>query len=142
MILLDTSGLVVAYSSNDQRQARVIDVLTKEAGALVLSPFVLAELDYLLESRAGVHEELKVLSDVAEGVYRLAEFSCDDVAQAAAIVEQYRDLRIGLADASIVVLAARYGTNRVLTFDERHFRAIRPPGSTAFELLPADGAVD
>jgi uncharacterized protein len=138
LIIVDTSGLVVAYSDSDPRRTRVIDLLTQEAGALILSPFVLAELDYLIVSRAGTQAELKMLSDVASGVYRLAEFSSIDIGKAGAIVEQYRDLRIGLADASIVVLADRYRTNRVLTFDQRHFRAIKPLHADAFTILPAD----
>lgn len=69
---------------------------------------------------------------------RLAEFSQPDVAQAAAVAERYQDQRIGLADASIVVLAARYQATRVLTLDERHFRAVRPLHADAFTILPAD----
>jgi uncharacterized protein len=138
LIIVDTSGLVVAYSDSDPRRAQVIDLLTQEAGALILSPFVLAELDYIVASRAGTQAELDMLSDVADGVYRLAEFSSIDIGRAGAIVRQYRDVRIGLADASIVVLADRYRTNRVLTFDQRHFRALRPLRAGAFEVLPAD----
>ncbi len=88
--------------------------------------------------RSGVGAELKVLADVAGGVYHLAEFSRADVAQAAGVVERHADLRIGIADASIVVLAAKYGTTRVLTLDERHFRAMRPLHAEAFTILPAD----
>lgn len=54
------------------------------------------------------------------------------------MVERYADLHIGIADASIVVLAAKYGTTRVLTFDERHFLAMRPLHAAAFTILPAD----
>jgi hypothetical protein len=34
-------------------------------------------------------------------------FSGDDLAQARAVIDRYRDLGVGLADASIVVLAGR-----------------------------------
>jgi len=53
-------------------------------------------------------------------------------------VSRYRDLRIGLTDASIAVLAERYGTNRVLTLDERHFRALKLAGGKPFVVLPED----
>lgn len=139
MIICDTSGLVAAYSATDSRSRRVIDLLRGEPGQLVLSPFVLAEIDYLIQARAGARDELKVLADVANGVYTLAELDRFDVAQAAAVVERYRKMKIGLADASLVVLAAKYGTTRLLIFDERHFRAIRPLTSAAFTILPADG---
>lgn len=54
------------------------------------------------------------------------------------MLASYRDLMIGLADASILVLAGRYRTNRILTLDERHFRALRTPRGEHFTLLPAD----
>jgi predicted nucleic acid-binding protein len=42
-----------------------------------------------------------------------------------------------LADATpLVALAARLHTNRILPFDERHFRVVRPLQGGAFELLP------
>ena len=138
MIICDTSALVAVYGRVQPVQGKAERVLRDDPGPLVLSPFVLAELDYIVSRDSGVGGELKVLADVAGGVYSLAEFGRADVAQAAGVVEQYSDLRIGLADASIVVLAARYGTTRVLTLDERHFRAMRPLHADAFTILPAD----
>ena len=138
MIICDTSGLVAAYSTADRRRNQVADLLGSDPDALILSPFVLAELDYLIATRAGVRHELRVLNDVAAGIYTLADFGPADVAQAAEIIERYREMRIGLADASLVILAARYGTTRLLTLDEKHFRAIRPLRGDSFTLLPAD----
>jgi uncharacterized protein len=79
VIILDTSGLVAAYGRDQVHGQQVRETLTGDAGPLVLSPFVLAELDYLITSRLGVGAELNVLEDVAGGVYRLAEFTQDDV---------------------------------------------------------------
>lgn len=138
MIVCDTSGLVAAYSATDPRRHQIAELLSSDPDALILSPFVLAELDYLIATRAGVRDELKILSDVAAGVYTLAEFGPADVAQAAELVERYQEMRIGLTDASLVVLAARYRTTRLLTLDEKHFRAIRPLHADVFTLLPAD----
>jgi len=45
---------------------------------------------------------------------------------------------MGLADLSVIVLAARYRTRRILTFDERDFRRVRPLDGDSFVLLPAD----
>jgi uncharacterized protein len=138
VIICDTSGLIAAYSGNDPRQRQVTDLLANDPGPLILSPFIVAELDYLMAARAGVRAELNVLSDVASGVYTLAEFDRFDVGQAATLVQRYQQMNIGIADASLVVLAAKYQTTRLLTFDERHFRAIRPLHAAAFTVLPAD----
>lgn len=138
MIICDTSALIAVYGADQPAQGQVERVLRSDPGPLVLSPFVLAELDYMVNRAARVSGELTMLTDVASGVYSLAEFSRADVAQATAVIERYAGNNIGLAGASIVVLAARYSTTRVLTFDERHFRAIRPLHADAFTILPAD----
>ena len=138
MILADTSGLLAAfgYDSRSHQQARA--AYENDHGPVIMSPYVLAELDYMLLQRAGVKAETELLREVAAGVFKLAEFDSRNVAQAADLVERYADLRIGIADASIVVLAEKYGTTRVLTLDERHFRAMRPLHADAFTILPAD----
>jgi predicted nucleic acid-binding protein len=61
-----------------------------------------------------------------------------EIDTARAIVEQYRDLRLGLADASLVGLAERYATRRLLTFDQRAFRAVAPIQGGVFTILPGD----
>jgi len=60
------------------------------------------------------------------------------VSAAGDIMRRYSNLAIGLADASIVVLAERHGTRDVLTLDERHFRTLRAAAGKRFRLLPAD----
>jgi uncharacterized protein len=139
VIILDTSGLLAAYGHDQAGAKDVLEVLRGEAGPLVLSPFVLAELDYLILSRLGVGAELNLLEDVAGGVYRLAEFTQQDAAQARSVIAKYSDFKIGLADASIAVLAARHMTTRILTLDLRHFRAMEPLQGGSFTILPADG---
>jgi len=40
---------------------------------------------------------------------------------------------------SALVVAERFGTRRLLTFDHRHFRVLRPLGGGQLKLLPANG---
>ena len=138
MIVLDTSGLLAALVQSQRGHDEALAVLSSEEPPFVLSPFVLAETDYFLVRWAEVEAELALLADVARGSYQLESFSETDVGEARRMVAQYRDLEIGLADASVVVLAERHGADRILTLDERHFRAVRSPEGGAFTLLPAD----
>jgi predicted nucleic acid-binding protein len=101
---------------------------------------VLAELDYLITSNAGQGEALKLLRDVERGAYQLEPFGSADVAAARAVIERYADLGLGIADASVVVLAERHGCRDLLTLDQRHFRAVAGPGGQPFRLLPFDAA--
>ncbi len=137
-IVLDTSGLLAAVDGSQPEHAEARAALESDRGPLLLSPFVLQELDHLLITRLGVDAELVLLDEVARGRYQLESFVGTDVAQATELVDRYRDLGIGLADASVVMLAARHSTERILTLDERHFRAIRPLRGRAFTILPAD----
>lgn len=138
MILLDSGGLFAALNRAEPAYEAARSALEREAEPHVLSPFVLAELDYLLSTQGGPETELSVLEDVARGAYVLAPFDAADVGAAAEVVDRYRDQNIGLADASIVVLAGRYATNRVLSLDLRHFRTLRTPDGKPFTILPAD----
>ena len=139
MILLDTSGLLANYDRRDRHHAAVARLLRLPQHR-ILSPFVLAELDYLVAEIAGQAAELVVLEDVARGAYQLEPFSAADVLAAKALIERDADLRLGLADASVVVLAERYGCQDILTLDQRHFRAVRGPHGQPFRLLPFDTA--
>ena len=138
MILLDTSGLLSAIDESQRHHAACAEVLSQAIPPLLLSPFVLAELDYLLATQVDGRAQLALVDEVAGGVYRLEPFSAHDVAVASDVMRRYSDLTIGLADASIVVLAERHGTRDVLTLDERHFRTLRAAAGKRFRLLPAD----
>lgn len=138
MILVDTSAALQLASSSGARHEDVLRVVRELDGPYLLSPFVLAELDYMLIQRHGQEKQLALLGEVVDGAYRLAEFGRDDVRAAGEVMRRYADLRIGLADASIVVLAEKHSTSDVLTFDQRHFRAIRRSDGRPFRLLPDD----
>ncbi|EST32422.1 twitching motility protein PilT [Streptomycetaceae bacterium MP113-05] len=112
---------------------------------LVISPLVLAELDYLIASRAGAEKSIAAMRFV-ERYTATRRFEVPDVAPhlsaAIAVMEGYRDADqgrgVGFADALNVVLAAAYRTDRVFTTD-RHFRMMRPlTGHAAFRMLPDD----
>lgn len=140
MILCDTGGLLAAYDQDEPDGPAVRALLDGETGTLVVSPFVLAELDYMLLSRAGAQAELVLLNDLADGVYQVAAFTSQDAVRVARLAEQHADLKLGIADAHTMILAApeRYGTTRVLTLDQSQFRAVKPPQGGVFTVLPAD----
>lgn len=138
MIVVDTSGLFAALDADSRAHERAKAVLAAERDPPLLSPFVLAELDYLIAARLGPATAFRLLEDVAAGAYALASFAASEVGAVTTVLRRYDDLALGLADASLVVLAERHGTQRVLTLDERHFRALRTATGRPFTLLPAD----
>jgi len=138
VILLDTSGLLAAIDSSQRLHAASAAALRAADPPYLLSPFVLAELDYLISTRVSTRAAAALLGQVADGAYRLEAMSPEDVGRATELIARYDDLELGLADASIVVLAERHRTADILTLDERHFRAVAGPAGRPFRLLPAD----
>jgi uncharacterized protein len=137
VILLDTSGLLAALDASQRWHSEAAASLTAASAPLLLSPFVLAELDYLLAARVGQAARARLLQEVERGAYSLAPMSGVDIGRAREVIERHADLGISLADASIVVLASRHQVPDVLTLDQRHFRVLSAHGRP-FRVLPAD----
>src|SRR5690606_33820210 len=72
VIIADTSGLLALLSTSEPRHRDAADSVAAETGPLVVSPYVVAELDDLLATRFGVEPELAVLDELASGAYELA----------------------------------------------------------------------
>ncbi len=135
-MVVDTSALLAYFDSSEPRHQDVAQAIDSEGDALVVSPFVIAEVDYLVGTRVGVDAEIDVLNELSGGAWDLASFDSDDVASAARIIGRYKDQQIGIADASMVVLAARLGTRRMATLDRRHFEVLRPLDGGRFTIVP------
>lgn len=135
MIVADTSGLLALLNRREPAHERVAAAVEAEPAPLIVSPFVVAELDYLVATRLGVDAELEVLRELAGGAYEVSSIGPADLVACADVVARYRDQDIGVADASLVVLARRYRTRSILTLDHRHFGVIRPLDGGHFKLV-------
>jgi len=97
---------------------------------------VVAELDYLVASRLGASAELDVLRELSGGAWDLPPVDAADLERACSIIERYPDQALGIADASNVILADRYGTRTIATLDHRHFEVLRPLVGGHFTVVP------
>jgi predicted nucleic acid-binding protein len=137
-LLVDAGVLYAQADRRDPHHSAVVDVLTEEREPLVTSEIACAEADYLILTRLGVDSELAFLRDLAESTFVVECLTRTDFGTALELAEKYRELQLGLADLSLIVLARRYKSRRIATFDERAFRTVRPLQGGAFTLLPAD----
>ncbi len=135
-MIADTSGLLALFNRTEPVHGDVQRIVDTVSEPLVVSPYVVAELDYLVATRIGVEAELSMLAELASGAYDLADIDAEALASATAVIARYRDQAIGLADASLVVLADRHRTRELLTLDHRHFDVMRPLSGGRFKLLP------
>jgi predicted nucleic acid-binding protein len=137
-LILDAAPLVALADAREPRLQALLRIRDEEEGSLVLPAPVAAEVDYLLGARFGEAARRAFLSDLAARRYDVACLEAGDYRTVAELDASYSDLGLGLADCSILVLAERFGTRRLLSFDERHFRAVTPLQGGSFQLLPAD----
>lgn len=137
-LVVDAGALYAQADADEPGHGAVRAILERERGPIVTTELAVAEADYLILDRLGPDVELAFLEDLAEGTFLV---ECLDRAQlrtAMDVVARYRDLRLGIADASLVVIAEQYASRRLLTFDERAFRAVAPLQGGSFTILPAD----
>ena len=137
-LILDAAPLVAVADRRDPLRPLIEALLRDEVGELIIPAPITAEVDYLLGQRLGRSARLAFLEDVAAGRFKVAALDATDHGIVVELERRYDDLDAGLADLSAVVMAERHGTRRVLTFDERHFRALRPLRGGHFTLLPGD----
>ncbi len=135
-LVVDTSALLAFFDSSEPDHAAVERHLTTNADLLVVSPYVVAELDYLVATRHGAQAELAVLGELAGGAWELVDFDAGDLERARSIIAKYGDQDIGVADASNVVLADRFRTRSIVTLDRRHFEILRPITGNRFTVVP------
>ncbi len=135
-LIVDTSALLAYFDASEPDHAAVEQALAASTDLLIISPYVMAELDYLVATRHGVEAELAVLDELTGGAWELVGFGPDDVKQARSIIAKYGDQEVGLADAANVVLAERYRTRTIVTLDRRHFEVLRPITGNRFTVLP------
>ena len=137
MIVVDSSFIYALLDSRESNHRAATLWYRDVDDDLATSPLVLSEVDHLV-TRVGVNALAAFRRDVLDDVYFVdwwpgASRTIVDIA------DRYVDLGLDLTDASLVAVAGRAETTLIATFDERHFRAVRPlTGEPAFTLLPAD----
>lgn len=135
-MIADTSGLLAYFNSADPHHAAVVAAVQDVSEPMVVSPFVVAELDYLVMSRLGTDAEIAVLREIGGGALDIAVVDPDSIVEATTVILRYRDQSIGLADAHQVVIAHQRRDRDLLTLDRRHFDVLRPLQGGRFRLHP------
>ncbi len=135
-MIVDTSALLAYFDSGETEHGAVVAAIEAGGEPLVVSPFVVAELDYLVLTRHGSDAQRAVLAELAGGAWELAEIDRHRLARAARIVEAYCDVPIGVTDAANIVLAQAYKTREIATLDRRHFTILRFDDGSAPRILP------
>jgi predicted nucleic acid-binding protein len=133
-LIVDTGPLVAMLDATDPDHARCADLLDRSTEPRLVPVCVLVEVEYLL--RPWPEAFAALLRDMEGGALELVELSARWLLRAGELIERYRDLPLGLVDASVIAAAEMLRETRVATLDHRHFTAVRPAHTDALTLLP------
>jgi len=133
-VLADIGPLVAILSRRDQYHRACVEALREMPGPLFTCWPVITEAAWLL--RRDPTAVAQLLHSLDTGFLELLPLTTADAKPIAAILKKYRDIRIQLADAALVHLAARDGMDTIFTLDQRDFSVYRLPRGKAFRILP------
>lgn len=133
-LLLDAGVLYAMVDRNDAWHTPVVAYL-KDANVDLLAPVtILPEAAYLVRTRLGASEELRLVEGFVNGGVAIEPLKAEDVNRAFEVMAKYPQL--GFADSTIVAMAERLALSTIATTDRRHFRLVRPSHVKLFTLVP------
>lgn len=133
-LILDTGPFVALIDRSETRHHDCVGALESWTGPILTTEAVLTETLHLLGP--GRAPRNACLEFVLRGVVVLVPASLESLRRVEALLEQYTDLPMDFADATLVALAEEADTDRVFTLDRRDFSVYRLHGRTPFRLLP------
>lgn len=131
--LICDTGALLDYLVQDAPDHVAFRDAIDRARARYVPGLVLAEVDYFLRRERSAMRAF--VDDLVAGAFTYAPPTLGILQRAMAIDQRVAEMRLGLVDASIVVLADELGIRRIATRDVRHFSAIRLRDGSAFDLV-------
>jgi predicted nucleic acid-binding protein len=135
MILTDAGPLIALINHRDRMHTKCVTTARNLVGQMLTTWPAFTEAMYLLGAGAGWQGQQPLWRMVRTGQLVLAESSPIMLSRMPGLMEQYQDLPMDLADASLVALAEERRLREVFTLD-RDFRVYRLPDGGAFRLMP------
>jgi predicted nucleic acid-binding protein len=135
-VVADTGPIYALVDASDNWHERVTSWWGGGRRRVILPVTILPEVSYLLQTRIGAAAEEAFVRAVADGEFVIEQLEDEDFPRIADLVHAYRDLPLGVVDASIVAVAERLGTREILTTDRRHFGVVRPRHTKTLALVP------
>ena len=124
-ILVDTGPLVALFDASEQAHNAVVQALANltRTDRLFTSLAVVTEVTHLLDF--SVRKQLEFLQWVELGALTIEPITPQDFPALRTLMQRYTNLPMDFADATLVLLAERLGSQKILTLDRRDFTVYR-----------------
>ena len=113
----------------------ISEFILDEENTCIIASTAVVEVCQLLKHRFGSRYERDFLREIYKTSFIMETVKFEDLPRIMEILAKYSDLKIGFVDSSIVAIAERIKTNKILTLDRKHFGAIVPSGFEYFDIL-------
>jgi len=135
MIAIDTGFLLALMDGRDAWHSRAVAWAPSVAEGWITTWPVLTEATHLLHRAIGPLFAQTLLQEVADGAIHVWDIPPPQVPRLHLLMQQYLNLPMDLADASLVLLAEHLGHGRILTTDQRDFGVYRWKSQKPFNNL-------
>lgn len=136
MTLTDAGPLIAIIDADEPDHASCVEALDHLTTPLITTGPAFTEAMYLLARAGGIRAQQALWLLVRTERLAVADLSPSAVDRAAALMDQYADRSMDLADATLVALAEERGDPRIFTLDA-DFQVYRFRGRERFEMIPA-----
>lgn len=135
MIIIDTGPIVAFFDKDDDFHKRCLDILKDIKEPLVTTWPVITEAFYLLNFSSQVQDDLWQF--IERGGVRIEPLEIDTYSRCRALMKQYHDLPMDLADATLMALGEKRNLSKIFTLDHKDFGIYKPRHMKRFTLLPS-----
>ena len=145
MTLTDTGPLVALLDKRQQFHQSCRAVFQATSLPLLTTWPCFTEAMYFAQREGGYGFQELLWAFVNDGVLQVCDLGnandpdtavADFLSRMRALMAQYRDLPMDLADASLVAIAERLKTRKIFTLDKRDFLIYRTADGGAFDIIP------
>jgi predicted nucleic acid-binding protein len=133
-LIVDTGPLVSLLDATDPDHERCAALLQGTSEPRIVPVLVLVEVEYLV--RPWPQAFAALLADFAADGFELLELPVNWLLRAGELLERYRDLPLGLVDASVLASTEMLEEPKLATLDHRHFSVVQPAHTASLALLP------
>ena len=135
MIIVDTGFWLALIDEKDTYHQAADQAFQKYDEPLITTWPVMTETCYLLLERKGVQAQVKFMEDYSQNLFTVFDLEPQNGEKIAQLMQQYANLPMDLADASLVILAEELGHGRIFSVDQRDFNAYRWKNTQPFQNL-------
>ena len=132
--MIDTGPLVAYLDRADAEHETVAALFGNLTGTLCTTSAVITEAMHLLKDDPGGPRRLAEFVQAA-GIHVFESTQPQELHSAVALIEKYGDAPMDFADATLVLLSDRLGTNQIVTLDRRGFRTFRNGKGKPFNVI-------